>query len=104
MSHTYSRTSALLDGFASSFAEADSVILHKIYASARENNDKGISGRVLFEKTQGNHPSVVYFEENLDALPFLMRELKEGDLFITLGAGDNWQLGRALFEALGGTL
>ena len=37
MSHTYSRTQALLKEFASSFGAADMVILHKIYSSAREN-------------------------------------------------------------------
>ena len=36
MSHTYTRTAALLEDFASSFGDADEVILHKIYPSARE--------------------------------------------------------------------
>jgi UDP-N-acetylmuramate--alanine ligase len=35
MSHTYTRTAALLDDFASSLIPADLVFLHKIYGSAR---------------------------------------------------------------------
>jgi UDP-N-acetylmuramate--alanine ligase len=100
MSHTYSRTQALLDDFALSFSGADLVILHKIYASARETNSKGVSGRDLFEKTRGVHSRVVYFEEVMDAADYLKKELKAGDLFITLGAGDNWRLGEKLFREM----
>ena len=97
MSHTYSRTAALLGDFAASFSGADFVILHKIYASARESNTGGISGKVLFEKTKSLHPQVRYCEEPMDAADLLKKELKPGDLFITLGAGDNWRLGAALY-------
>ncbi len=98
MSHTYSRTAALLSDFAASFGSADRVILHKIYASARETNSGGITGRSLFEEVGKRHSGAVYFEEPGDAADFLRRELREGDLFITLGAGDNWRLGAGLYE------
>jgi len=104
MSHTYSRTKALLEEFGRSFEAADSVILHKIYPSAREANDGSVSGRDLYKAVQRHHPEVYYFEEVMDALPFLKGYLKEGDLFITLGAGDNFRLSHALYEALKGTL
>jgi UDP-N-acetylmuramate--alanine ligase len=100
MSHTYSRTAALLEDFAASFTDADIVVLHKIYASAREANSGGISGADLFEKTRKNHPKALYFEEVMDAAAYLRKELKSGDLFITLGAGDNWRLGRRLFDEI----
>ena len=92
MSHTYSRTEALLDEFSSSFGSADLVLLHKIYASAREKAGK-IRGVDLYEKTCGNHDNVRYFEEVMDAWEFIGGELKPGDLFVTMGAGDNWKLG-----------
>jgi UDP-N-acetylmuramate--alanine ligase len=98
MSHTYSRTQALLDDFAASFSSADIVILHKIYASARETNTHSVSGRLLFEKTRSQHPHAVYFEEVMDAADYLKKELRAGDLFISLGAGNNWQLGKKLFQ------
>lgn len=100
MPHTYSRTVALLDEFAKSFDTADIVILHKIYASAREHYDGTIDGKTLYEKTKKQKKSVYYFEEVLEALPFLLQNIKTKDLFITIGAGDNWKLGRALLEEL----
>jgi UDP-N-acetylmuramate--alanine ligase len=104
MSHTYSRTRALFAEFSRSFECADLLILHKIYASARESNETSLSGRDLFDAARRNHPHVEYFEEVLDAAPFLRAELRRGDLFITLGAGDNWQLGRLLYDEMKGTI
>jgi UDP-N-acetylmuramate--alanine ligase len=98
MSHTYTRTAALLDQFAASFEKADTVILHKIYGSAREAYQGGVTGRTLFEKTESLRKNVHYTEEHLDAVELLKGILRPGDLFLTMGAGDNWKLGKALFE------
>lgn len=100
MSHTYSRTAALLDEYADAFPAADLVILHKIYASAREKPDGSVTGRTLFERMSARRPGVRYFEEPLDALDHLLSELRPGDLFLTLGAGDNFRLGKALYERI----
>ncbi len=102
MSHTYSRTAALLDEFAASFGPADEVILHKIYASAREKFSGTITGEDLYMKTCENHTNVKYYNEPEDALGYLAESLKEGDLFVTMGAGDNWHLGRSLMDILKG--
>ena len=102
MSHTYSRTAALLEDFASSFGPADEVILHKIYASAREQFSGSITGRDLYDRTCKNHSNVKYYEEPEDVLDYLSGSLKEGDLFVTMGAGDNWHLGRSLMDKLKG--
>ena len=107
MSHTYSRTEALLDDFAAAFTDADIVILHKIYASARENSENAhISGKTLFEKVKDGGKNAYYFEEVLDAKDFALSELnksggKNGFLFVTMGAGDNWKLGRAVLDGRG---
>ena len=96
MSHTYTRTASLLDEFAASLAKADVVILHKIYASARESYRGGVTGRTLFEKTRALRDGVYYVDEPEAAVEMLKEMLKPGDLFLTLGAGDNWKLGKAL--------
>ena len=117
MSHTYSRTQALLDDFAASMDDADLVILHKIYSSARENAaDFTITGRTLYEKTLQHQKaagtkaavnnSIYYFEEVMQAKDLVEEELNkplpaeypDGYLFITMGAGDNWPLGREIFK------
>ncbi|GHV31128.1 UDP-N-acetylmuramate--L-alanine ligase [Spirochaetia bacterium] len=97
MSHTYTRTAALLDEFAASFAPADRVVLHKIYGSAREVYRGGVSGRTLFEKTKALREGACYVEEPMEAVEVLKGILKPGDLFLTMGAGDNWKLGKALY-------
>jgi UDP-N-acetylmuramate--alanine ligase len=101
MSHTYSRTRALLGEFAGCFESADVVILHRIYASAREQNQTGVTGRDLHAEVSRRHHDARYFEEPLDALPFLLAELRAGDILVTMGAGDNWKLGRELCRRLG---
>ncbi len=98
-SHTYSRTEALIEEFSSCFTPADVVILHKIYASAREKKGN-ITGRDLYEKVRGKMENVYYFDEALDSLEFCLKELTEGDIFITMGAGDNWTLGKRIAEEL----
>jgi UDP-N-acetylmuramate--alanine ligase len=103
MSHTYSRTASLLDEFAASFDQAGLLALHKIYPSAREQYAGGVTGLTLFEKTRDRLRDkegrrVFYAEEPEDASEKFITMLRPGDLFVTLGAGDNWKLGRKLFE------
>ena len=108
MSHTYSRTQALLPEFARCFTAADEVILHKIYSSARENPaDFDITGRTLYEAVLATgQKNVSYYEEILDAADFAKAELEkplgpeypDGYLFITMGAGDNWKLGKEILN------
>ena len=96
MSHTYSRTKALFNEFAHAFREADVIITHKIYASAREQADPEVSGELLAQAILATGKTVYYFEEPLDAVPFLSSFLEPGDIVITMGAGNNWQIGPAL--------
>jgi len=103
MSHTYTRTSALLDEFSKCFNDADILYLHKIYASARENYKGGVNGRTLYEKTSAVRAAACkgqtfYVDEIDDAFKPLCETLKSGDIFITLGAGNNWPLGVKLFK------
>ncbi len=111
MSHTYSRTAALLEEFAASLDGADCLLLHGIYSSAREKPIPGISGLSLYEKVKARRPGLVadegkikgflyYSEKPLDALDDLLEFLHPGDLFITMGAGDNWKLGQAALKRL----
>jgi UDP-N-acetylmuramate--alanine ligase len=102
MSHTYSRTKALLSGFSSCFSPAHAVVIHKIYASARETGEAGISGKDLSDEIAKHRDNVFYYEEPDDAFDFLSGYLAGGDIFLTMGAGDNWKLGKRLFESMKG--
>ena len=99
MSHTYTRTAALLDEFASAFNGADIVFFHKIYASAREKYSGGVNGKTLYERAASARGAETYYVEEFDdAFPVLCQMLKPNDIFITLGAGNNWPLGEKLFS------
>src|SRR5690606_31551545 len=100
MSHTYSRTGALMDDFARACARADLVILHEIYASARETALPGVSGQQLAALTAKLNPQTHYFPDPEDAATEVLGLLQPGDIFLTMGAGDNWKLGRAVLTAL----
>ena len=98
MPHTYTRTSALIDQFAGAFNDADILFLHKIYASARENYSGVIDGNVLYEKTAAlRKGETFYFHEPDDAFETLCGTLKSTDIFITLGAGNNWPVAEKLY-------
>jgi len=107
MSHTYTRTAALLDDFASSLNIADVLFLHKIYASARENFNGKIEGKNIYEKVEALRSKAAlrngtnglfYVDEPPEAFEPLVELLKPGDLFLTLGAGNNWPLAFRLFN------
>ena len=102
MSHTYSRTKALFGDFAASLDEAEVLVLHSIYASARESPLPGVSGRSLFDEALRRRPSrpSYYYDSVLEGLGDISCVLKPGDLFLTMGAGDNWKLGLALLARI----
>ncbi len=97
MPHLYSRTKDLFDGFVTAFDAADVVILHDVYSSARETSGD-VSGIDLFRAVLRRHPDTHYFEGFRDAEGFCRRLLSPGDVFITMGAGDNWKLGRLVLS------
>ena len=102
MSHTYSRTLALFDSFSSCFTDADVVIFHKIYSSAREKEQmekKGtINGKNLYEAASKYNKETYYFHEIEDSYNFYLKLLQKNDLFITIGAGNNWIIGDKLIK------
>lgn len=100
MSHTYTRTEALLTEFSQCFSAADVVVLNKIYSSAREQYSGQVSSELLYEKTKENHREVYYKGELDEAVEFLKGFLKEGDLFVTMGAGNNWETGLEILHYL----
>jgi len=99
MSHTYTRTASLLEEFAGAFNDAEIVFFHKIYASARENYKGGVNGKTLFERASSVRKGETYYvDEYEDAFGTLCEILKSGDIFLTLGAGNNWPLGVKLYN------
>lgn len=93
--HTYTRTKALLPEFADALSSADHVILADIYA-ARETDTLGISSRTLQEEIQKRGTVCDYFPSFEEIEDFLRANVREGDLVLTVGAGDIVKVGDAL--------
>ena len=98
--HRYTRTQALFDDFTRSFYQSDVLLVLPIYA-AGEQNIEGITGRKLCEGIKAHgHKEVLYSEGQEDAIDYLRENLKSGDVLLTLGAGDVWQVGTEILKAL----
>ena len=97
--HTYTRTLALFDEFAEAFADADVLILAEIYA-AREKNIYKISSKELAEEIKRVHPEkkVYYMDTFEDIANYVRVNAAEGDLVITMGAGDIYKVGEMIIN------
>ncbi len=97
--HTYTRTMALFHQFADAFEKADYLVLAEIYA-AREKNIHKISSKALAEEISKQHAGkpVHYFPTFEEIADFVYANAKEGDVVITMGAGDIYKVGELILE------
>ncbi|MBS6194024.1 MAG: UDP-N-acetylmuramate--L-alanine ligase [Clostridiales bacterium] len=93
--HTYTRTKALLHDFAKALTLADHVVLADIYA-AREQNTLGISSKDLQKCIQELGTPCEYFPTFDEIENYLLENCIQGDLLITMGAGDVVKIGEHL--------
>jgi UDP-N-acetylmuramate--alanine ligase len=96
--HRYSRTKLLYEEFCKCFTNCDKLILTHIY-SAGEDPIPGVSSRGLAESikvTTGQ--DVIYIENFARVEEHLFKNCKEGDLVITMGAGDVFRIGEELVK------
>ncbi len=91
--HTYTRTKALFDEFVQELKKADVVVLAEIYA-ARERNTTGISSRDLAQLIPGS----IYCETLPKVTQCLAQIIQDGDVVLTVGAGDIFTAGEALLR------
>ncbi len=100
--HRYSRTRDLLPDFTTAFNDADVLLLSEIYA-AGEEAIPGVSGEKLADAVRAHGHRDVTFVAERSRLAVAARErVREGDIVITLGAGDITAVGPELLGMLGG--
>lgn len=95
--HTYTRTRSFLHEFAQALSLADHVILADIYA-ARETDTLGISSRTLQEELQKLGKECHYFPSFEEIQNFVRENCINGDMLITMGAGDVVKIGESLLS------
>ena len=98
--HRYTRTQSLMEEFASAFAEADSLLVLDIYA-ASEQPIEGVTAEALVQRIRevGGQDArhVPSFDEAVEAIT---QVASEGDMILTLGAGNVSQLGPRILDLL----
>ncbi len=98
--HRYTRTQALFQDFLAAFYDADVLILTDIYA-AGEDRIEGVEARALFEGIREyGHKDVTYIPDKKKIVNHLLGVVVPGDMVITLGAGDIWQVAEELAKRL----
>lgn len=93
--HTYTRTKALLKDFAKALTLADKVILCDIYA-ARETDTLGVNSLTLLTELKALGQECYYFPSFDEIENFLLENCINGDLLITMGAGDVVEIGESI--------
>lgn len=91
--HTYTRTKALFIDFIRELKKADVVLIAEIYA-ARERNTVGISSADLARLVPGS----IYCATLPEVTERLRSIAQEGDVLLTVGAGDIYRAGEALLK------
>ena len=99
--HLYSRTRHLAGELAAALAAADAVAVTDIYA-AREDPVAGVSGKLVVDALAAQRPGmpVAWTPSLEDAVRFLSRRARPGDLVLTIGAGDVERAGPLILEEL----
>lgn len=98
--HRYTRTADLFKDFLTAFNDVDKLVVTGVYAAGEEPIE-GIEGFALYEAIKEHgHKDVAYVKEVADVPEYLKGIVREGDLVITLGAGDIWKAGTGLVRLL----
>jgi UDP-N-acetylmuramate--alanine ligase len=100
--HRFSRTSSLWRALGESLVGADVVVVTDVFG-AGERPVPGVTGKLVVDGLVEAAPGkrAVYLPRRSDVAPFLAREVRAGDLVLTLGAGDITMVGSETLAILG---
>lgn len=97
--HTYTRTSTLFDEFSNSFFNLDKLVLCDIYA-AREKDTGIVSSVMLGDAIRSKNVDAINLHSFEEIVNHLKSEAQEGDLILTVGAGDVHKVGEMFLDNL----
>lgn len=91
--HRYTRTKALFHEFTRAFFQSDVLIILPVY-SAGEKVIEGVDSKDMqLEISRRGHREAIWVEDFNAALQTINSVVKNGDILLTLGAGDVWKIG-----------
>jgi UDP-N-acetylmuramate--alanine ligase len=91
--HRFTRTRALVEDFAQAFRQADILLVLPIYAAGEEPIPGVTAERLVDQVKKSGHRDVCYVPDFSGVQQILKERLQDGDLLLTLGAGDVWKVG-----------
>jgi len=98
--HLYSRTRDLYKDFGSAFLDADVLIVTDVYPS-REKPIEGVSGKLITDTASDfGHQNVQFVPDKADVPAHLSDICRDGDIVITMGAGDIYRYGEQYLKTL----
>lgn len=94
--HRYTRVEAMWRELGASVSSADLIVVTDVFGAAQEPIP-GVSGQLVADGVERADPDarVLYLPHRQEVLDYLERELRPGDLVVTMGCGDVWMLGDA---------
>ena len=96
--HRYTRTQALEADFAQAFHDADLVLVTPIYAAGEEPIEGITAERLADRIREWGHQDACCLPDFPSIGQVLKERLRDGDLLLTLGAGDVWKVGEEYLE------
>jgi UDP-N-acetylmuramate--alanine ligase len=100
--HRYTRTKFLASEFGVCFSDLDLLVVTEIYP-ASEPPIPGVSAMLIINEIKSHNssrPQVIYVEDKSRISEQIQPQLKEGDVVITLGAGNIWEIGKEILAKL----
>ncbi len=98
--HLYSRTRDFHKDFGRAFLDSDVLFVTDIFP-AREKPIEGVTGRLVSDSAlAAGHRDVTYIEDRTELLDAVIGRVKEGDIVITIGAGDINKVGQEFYTLL----
>jgi UDP-N-acetylmuramate--alanine ligase len=95
--HQHSRTRFLLEDFAASFAEADETIVPDIYfVRDSEAERQKVCSADLVERIKQAGQRAQHLPDFPSIVNYLKGQARSGDLIVTMGAGNVWEIGREI--------
>ena len=98
--HRYTRTQALFEEFLTAFYQADHLVVTDVYGAGEEPLPGADSASLVEGIRRHGHKDAHYVADRSAVVPHLAPLLREGDMVITLGAGNIWQTGEDLVRYL----
>ncbi len=99
--HRFSRTQQMGHEFGTCFEAADRIIITQLY-SAFETPIEGVSGKIVFDAAKNALPDkpILWADDLGQAHDLVLEHVQNGELVVTMGAGDITKLGPQVLESL----